>query len=784
MTFEADITGVDLLQEAGAALACSDYRQAIERQLEFLQRLSEQDPGAVNAFRDGPYADLLMAAAEHTVHLAERHHFLAALDLVQFISPYFATSEEMVKVLASVKQRCIDRALYTRRSPRDCDVLLCCSEEDIDELQVHIAASLRDLGVLVAAEPFIASTPSSEASLVERIATSDAVVVVLSPSFFSTAWPQDAIHDLLNRSAPDTAQVLPVWHRISRPEVLAASEPLEKTLGFDTARSSLAQIAQGIADIVRPDLASGALHKLIWAALLNGKLLGEAFTFTEFELPLRHVALDEDLIARIRLIRAAFLDGFRHPIASWVDAFSRELEPYSAILEWERLARAFHFVRGLQRRLSTSTGTSRERLFAELVPGDIEVTARDQLRHAFLELAGHPADRLFKLIWMASQPIARHLDVGFSSDVLGLASYILKSGLVLDPTGDDFESQWQARGDATIGADGAGQLDPSEGVLHTEEERPWSKPWDVFISHASEDKASLVRPLAEALKEYGVKVWYDSFNLRPGLSLGRSIDTGIAGAEFGIVVLSPHFIAKEWPRYEFDALCERRTEKGEPMITLWHALGPEDRPGWTQGLDPEKSLDTAAQPITALAMRILEWVRPDRARFIEHQLTYTAFQERLAQGQVPLKNVDPSQIVVAPRRYERLPPVLVDRVALVQATLLEVRPHSLKYWLDGFLRDYAPEHQIAFWERYAAMYLEAVCVVDRLQDRSRKGVFQIFKHKGPKVEHSDVNNMLDGLLNSGAAQERLSEFRQKYPESIVDVIAAISQSPTAIEVLG
>ena len=153
MTFEADITGVDLLQEVGATLACSDYRQAVERQLEFLRRLSEQDPGAVNAFRDGPYADLLMAAAKHTLHLAERHHFFAALDLVDFISPYFATSEEMVKVLASVKQRCIDRALYTRRSPRDCDVLLCCSAADIDELQVHIAASLRDLGVLVAAEP-------------------------------------------------------------------------------------------------------------------------------------------------------------------------------------------------------------------------------------------------------------------------------------------------------------------------------------------------------------------------------------------------------------------------------------------------------------------------------------------------------------------------------------------------------------------------------------------------------------------------------------------------------
>ena len=46
---------------------------------------------------------------------------------------------------------------------------------------------------------------------------------------------------------------------------------------------------------------------------------------------------------------------------------------------------------------------------------------------------------------------------------------------------------------------------------------------------------------------------------------------------------------------------------------------------------------------------------------------------------------------------------------------------------------------------------------DRLRgNRSRKGVFQIFKHKEPKSKHH-VNNMLDGLLNSGAAQERLSD---------------------------
>jgi hypothetical protein len=33
------------------------------------------------------------------------------------------------------------------------------------------------------------------------------------------------------------------------------------------------------------------------------------------------------------------------------------------------------------------------------------------------------------------------------------------------------------------------------------------KEWDVFISHASEDKKDFVRPLALALAQLGVKVW-------------------------------------------------------------------------------------------------------------------------------------------------------------------------------------------------------------------------------------------------------------------------------------
>lgn len=68
--------------------------------------------------------------------------------------------------------------------------------------------------------------------------------------------------------------------------------------------------------------------------------------------------------------------------------------------------------------------------------------------------------------------------------------------------------------------------------------------WDVFISHASEDKDSIVKPLAECLTKNGVKVWYDEFELKIGDSLSKSIDRGLTASNYGLVVLSESFFEK------------------------------------------------------------------------------------------------------------------------------------------------------------------------------------------------------------------------------------------------
>ena len=68
---------------------------------------------------------------------------------------------------------------------------------------------------------------------------------------------------------------------------------------------------------------------------------------------------------------------------------------------------------------------------------------------------------------------------------------------------------------------------------------------DAFISHATEDKDVVVRPLAQALIDQNLRVWYDDFELRIGDSLRREIDRGIAHSRFGIVVLVTRLFPKE-----------------------------------------------------------------------------------------------------------------------------------------------------------------------------------------------------------------------------------------------
>ena len=98
------------------------------------------------------------------------------------------------------------------------------------------------------------------------------------------------------------------------------------------------------------------------------------------------------------------------------------------------------------------------------------------------------------------------------------------------------------------------------------------KKWDVFISHATEDKDEFVRPLAKALRDSGISVWFDEFSLKMGDSLRASIDYGLANSRYGVVVLSKNFFARHWPVQELNGLSTRESQGKNIILPVWHKI--------------------------------------------------------------------------------------------------------------------------------------------------------------------------------------------------------------------
>lgn len=130
--------------------------------------------------------------------------------------------------------------------------------------------------------------------------------------------------------------------------------------------------------------------------------------------------------------------------------------------------------------------------------------------------------------------------------------------------------------------------------------------WDVFISHASEDKEEIARPLAEALQRAGLKVWYDEFSLKLGDSLRRSIDQGLRDSTFELVILSPNFFAKEWTQRELNGLTAREIVGDKVILPVWHKVTFQDVLYYSPvladklGVSTDQGLETVVNRILSL----------------------------------------------------------------------------------------------------------------------------------------------------------------------------------------
>ena len=132
--------------------------------------------------------------------------------------------------------------------------------------------------------------------------------------------------------------------------------------------------------------------------------------------------------------------------------------------------------------------------------------------------------------------------------------------------------------------------------------------FDVFVSHAWEDKESFVDEFVQALRDRGLQVWYDTTKMKWGDSMRAKIDEGLRHSRFGVAVLSPDYIAegKYWTKAELDGLFQLESINGKMLLPIWHNLTKKQVIDFSPIIAGKLAMNTASMTPDEIADKLVE----------------------------------------------------------------------------------------------------------------------------------------------------------------------------------
>ena len=135
--------------------------------------------------------------------------------------------------------------------------------------------------------------------------------------------------------------------------------------------------------------------------------------------------------------------------------------------------------------------------------------------------------------------------------------------------------------------------------------------YDVFVSHAWEDKEEFVEEFVQALINRGIKVWYDKSEMNWGDSMRARIDEGLRKSKFGVAILSPNYIAenKYWTKAELDGLFQMESINGKMLLPIWHNLTKKQVMDYSPIIANKLALTTATMTVEDIADELLKILR-------------------------------------------------------------------------------------------------------------------------------------------------------------------------------
>lgn len=278
--------------------------------------------------------------------------------------------------------------------------------------------------------------------------------------------------------------------------------------------------------------------------------------------------------------------------------------------------------------------------------------------------------------------------------------------------------------------------------------------YDVFISHANEDKDAIVRPLATELERLSVRVWYDEFSLKLGDSLSESIDKGLTGSRFGLLVLSKSFLGKNWPDYEYRSLLTRQIDGENVILPLWYGVTKEEVKDYSLFLADIKNFPVSEENLMVAALAILRVVRPD----IWQEIRMGNLLREATEEAEPVM-IKRSQLKMATSKQTQLTRQQIVRSKAIYYGVGRHLNLSFDKYVNNYELDTVPERELQSWEIMNASYLEMLDRHPDTTERDMKDYFNVLI-----ALSMGMNYVKDVKLGDEDVEELCGLWRENYYE--------------------
>ena len=133
------------------------------------------------------------------------------------------------------------------------DAFLCHASEDKIEFVEPLAEEMRRLGLEVWYDKFVLKVGDSLLRKVdEGLSGSRFGVVVISPDFFRKNWTREELDGLFTLQMEGASRILPVWHKVTKADVIAHSPILAGRFALNSA-DGIKSVALGLLEVIKPE---------------------------------------------------------------------------------------------------------------------------------------------------------------------------------------------------------------------------------------------------------------------------------------------------------------------------------------------------------------------------------------------------------------------------------------------------------------------------------------------------------------------------------------------------